>query len=560
VKRRRKIVVGISAALFVALMLLVAAIFIAPKVIDSEAVKAKVRSEIKETAGAEIDFKHLIIDFFPHPHVIVNQVELSISPGVRGKAASIRIRPKILPLFLGKMQIAGLRLDSAELDYTLPEKPATAKPTPPPVSFYDLGKRIQSIVAGLPEFKIPDLDFQVINSQANLFVGNRKFLELTAVNSHLEGPPAERKISVSCKSNLWQRISMSGLLNTRTFKGSGQIQLTQFRPQGLVADLFPNTDIRVTDGPADLTIDLKMDEPGQLQAELNGSSPHLKFHSAKEALNIENLRINAAIQVDKNSVSLSLAELALDHPKLTLSANLALTQKTPPLTLQIKGIQIDVASTRQMALALSGKNDVVKNIFDIVKGGSVPLITLKAQGTSLSDLGNTDNMVIRGQMRNGEISIPDVQFDLTDVAGEVVISQGILEGQNLQVRLGNSIGQDGRLKLGLVGDVAPFHLETDLRVDLSELPPILKRLINDKNFQKELALLTELKGSANGKLVLGEDTGNVKVKVEASDIQLSAHYGRLPHPLQISDGNFSYDENRIGVRQFSRKLGKYNFS
>ena len=33
---------------------------------------------------------------------------------------------------------------------------------------------------------------------------------------------------------------------------------------------------------------------------------------AKEALNIENLRINAAVQVDKNSVSLALVELALD--------------------------------------------------------------------------------------------------------------------------------------------------------------------------------------------------------------------------------------------------------
>ena len=122
------------------------------------------------------------------------------------------------------------------------------------------------------------------------------------------------------------------------------------------------------------------------------------------------------------------------------------------------------------------------------------------------------------------------------------------------------MGQNGKLKLGLIGGVAPFHLETDLRADLSELPPILKRLIDDKDFQKELALLKELKGSANGKLVLGDDTDNVKVKVDASNIQLSAHYGRLPHPFQISDGNFSYDENRIGVRQLSGKLGKSSFS
>jgi uncharacterized protein involved in outer membrane biogenesis len=262
----RKIIIGIIASAFVGLTLLLAVAIIAPKVVDSEAVKAKVRSEIKEKSAVEIGFKHLALDFFPHPHVILEQVTLAIPPGVKGKAVSVTVQPKILPLFL-------------------------------------------------------------------------------------------------------------------------------------------------------------------------------------------------------------------DKPQLNLSANLALTQTTPPLSLQVKGSQIDVSSTRQMVLAVAGKNDDVKDIFDIVKGGSVPLITLKSQGDSLSDLGDTDNMVIRGQMRDGEIYLPDIQFDLKNATGEVVISQGILEGHNLQARLGNSSGQNGSLKLGLIGDVAPFQLETDVRADLSQLAPILKRLV-----------------------------------------------------------------------------------
>ena len=84
--RRRKIVIGIWRLVFIVLILLLAAILIAPKVIDSEVVKAKIRSKIKETAGVEIDFKHLVLDFFPHPHIIVDRVALSIPPGVKGKA------------------------------------------------------------------------------------------------------------------------------------------------------------------------------------------------------------------------------------------------------------------------------------------------------------------------------------------------------------------------------------------------------------------------------------------------------------------------------------------
>ena len=125
--RRRKIVIGISAGFFAVSILVLAAVLVAPKVIDSEAVKTKVRSEIKETAGVEIDFEHLGIDIFPHPSVIIDRVDLSIPRVVRGKAAWVAVQPKILPLFWGKMKIDRIYLDSAELDYMLPKRPSTEK-------------------------------------------------------------------------------------------------------------------------------------------------------------------------------------------------------------------------------------------------------------------------------------------------------------------------------------------------------------------------------------------------------------------------------------------------
>ena len=64
---RRKIVIGVIACAFAVLILMLAAVLIAPKVVDSEAVKARVHSEIKETADIDIDFEHLVLDFFPLP-------------------------------------------------------------------------------------------------------------------------------------------------------------------------------------------------------------------------------------------------------------------------------------------------------------------------------------------------------------------------------------------------------------------------------------------------------------------------------------------------------------
>ena len=110
--RRRKIVVGVIACAFAVLMVMLAAVLLAPSLIDTKSVKDEIRSHVQKELGAKIDFKHLVLDLFPHPHVIFNQATLSISR----KAVSVSVYPKILPLFLGKMQIASLRLDSAELD------------------------------------------------------------------------------------------------------------------------------------------------------------------------------------------------------------------------------------------------------------------------------------------------------------------------------------------------------------------------------------------------------------------------------------------------------------
>ena len=237
--RRRKIVFGISASILIVFILLLAAILIAPKLVDTKTVIAKVRNDIKEASGVDIDFEHLVLDFFPHPQISFDQITLSIPRVVRAKAVSMTVHPKILPLFIGKMQIAGLRIDSAEFDYTLPIKPAAEKTTPQPFSYSNLAKRIQAVAATLPEFKIPNLDFQVINSKVNLFAGTQKLIEFSEVNSHLEGPLAGRKIAIRCKSNLWQRISIDGLLNTITYKGGGQIQLTQLDPTAWQPIYFP---------------------------------------------------------------------------------------------------------------------------------------------------------------------------------------------------------------------------------------------------------------------------------------------------------------------------------
>ena len=295
--KQRKIVIGIIACITAVLLFAFAAAIFAPKIVDSKTVGHKLRSEVKKATGVDVDFKHLRLGLFPRPHVMIEQVETSI-PGAKAAAAALTIHPKVLPLFMGKLQIAGLRLDSAELNYTLPIKPATTKIARQPVSLYDLGKNIQSFFSTLPEFNLPDLDVEVVDSRVNLFDGERKFLTLTAVNSHMKGPPGGRTITIDGQSNLWKHISVKVLLNTKTFAGSGQIQMTHVQPQVLADYLYLDGLLQAVEASADLTIDFKNDGLGQLQATLHGSSPYINFRYADHGLKITNTRIKAVFQID----------------------------------------------------------------------------------------------------------------------------------------------------------------------------------------------------------------------------------------------------------------------
>jgi hypothetical protein len=203
---------------------------------------------------------------------------------------------------------------------------------------------------------------------------------------------------------------------------------------------------------------------------------------------------------------------------------------------------------------------VVKDVFEILRSGEFQRMTLKAHGPTLADLARGDNYVIQGNMVGGNIFIPDGQLNLVDVTGDAKIVNGILEGENIQARMGNSSAKKGKLAIALTGSAAPFHIEGLIQADLSELPAVLLRLLDDDKLKKELALLNKCEGSAVGMLVLGEDTDDLNVRIMASDIQLDAVYQRIPFPLKIDGGSLLLEGSRIALTNINAVVGKSSLS
>jgi AsmA-like C-terminal region len=278
----------------------------------------------------------------------------------------------------------------------------------------------------------------------------------------------------------------------------------------------------------------------------------------------QGIALNGSVFLSKDRLSFSVAHLKLNDPHLNLSGKLDIDQPlsstSPDFNLQITGKEVDIDSIRKAALNLAGDTRVVTEIFNVIKSGEIPLIQLTSHGKSLEELGELENIVIKGRMVNGNIFVPEVDLDLSDVAGDAIISNGTLYGKALKARMKTSKCLDGSLKLGLKGKDAPFHLDLTLSADLAQLPPILKRVVHNKAFIKENSLVDHVKGRATGRLILGESLQSVHCKVNISQFNLSANYRRLPHPLIINNGQYFLNEATTAVKNASGSMGTLTFS
>ena len=291
---------------------------------------------------------------------------------------------------------------------------------------------------------------------------------------------------------------------------------------------------------------------------------HINLDMRCDASFFKNISLKGAVYLYEDNLSFSLENLKLNYPRVNLSGKLdirrTLPSTSPSVNLELTGKDVDVGSTRKAVLDLAGETPVVNDIFEIVKGGKVPLIQFASYGNSMEELGKLENITIKSKITNGEIFVPKVDLDLTDVAGDVTISKGNLKGENLKARMGASNCLDGSLELGLKGEEAPFHLDLTLEADLAQLPPILKRVVHNDAFVKENSLLDNVKGRATGRLVLGESIASIKVFVDVSQFNLSANYRRLPHLLKINGGRYFLKGNTSFVKNISGSMGNSTFT
>ena len=540
------------------LVVLLISIFVSPMLINLEPVKDKILAYVSEKTKGELLYNKVDILYFPRPHAVIHQATLSLPGNIKGKLAWLKVYPAIFPLFFGNVQIKSFRIQTPDLELKLPfrQKNKIAKHNIFPM------QPVKKVLSGILQYSLSNFSNTVIhiqNGNLNIYDENRIIFKFQNITAHTKISSKKFKINLTGKSNLWNNISVNGWVNPHSLASNGKISLTHFLPSKLADYIFPDADWKIANGDINLNLDFRSDKHHAVHAKVQSRKSHLTLLQGKDKFVLQAKSLICKLDMDEERTKVDLSNFILDYPKLSASGHLILNRMTEQVSLDIDARTVDVGSTRKVALVLSENRGITKDIFEIVRGGNVPEISFKSFGKSLADLGKMENIFIRGNLRDGNIFVPAALLDLKDVNGSVTISNGILMGENITSRLGNSYGHSGILRLGFEKNI-PFYVETNIQADLAQLPPILKRLVKYKPFLKELSYIKKVSGSAVGKMVLDGSTQSVDVNVYASKFNLRGRYGRIPYPLQIKGERFVYQDTQISFDKLTTKIGKSLFS
>lgn len=137
-----------GAAIIIATVLFLV-LLLDPWFIKTAPIENKIRSLVAKHSGDAVTFQRVDLSLLPRPRLIVRTVDISFRGIVTGKLASAHIYPELLPLLLGRIHIAKVRLEQPDLVLEFSENGEEKQEKKGPVSPEEQRKKIASVIAAI---------------------------------------------------------------------------------------------------------------------------------------------------------------------------------------------------------------------------------------------------------------------------------------------------------------------------------------------------------------------------------------------------------------------------
>ncbi|OGQ87207.1 MAG: hypothetical protein A2512_09465 [Deltaproteobacteria bacterium RIFOXYD12_FULL_56_24] len=496
-----------------------------PHLVDLDRLKVRLSAQVNARLDGTLQTDRLEWVWLPLPHLNLRNTHFT-SEGTVLAAPKAEVYPDWWAFFRGRVRIGKVQLDSPEI-WVKRLPTSFAAPIDPELAGLNLVIRNGVLqVAENSQFAVlQSRDFSVKSLNGNVAISP------TAVNFGLSGKPAQG--GNLAFSGTYQREDASYRLKF------------SFRNFNLQEMFFSFAQGKLTPGDTQLNLTGNIEGRGfeKMSGKIVGDSPCLLVYPKDKNILLNCGVVDLAFTKDGDNLLLTLKELELLEPGFKLAGTVRSTAgskagSAPVWQIDLTGEDLDLTRIRAAVLAMWGKNEIAGKVGEIVQGGTAGKAGFSFKGTAV-ELGYVRNMHVTAEKINATIKIPAGDLLLTNTTGKMQIKDGLLIVEADQGRMGNSLGRNGRLILGLPDDDFTFKLDVDIDADLAELPGVLARLVEYQPFQKELAKFSGVSGRANGHLHLGDHLNDFRIAIDVTAGQGKGRYAPLAWDFAIEGGEMT---------------------
>jgi hypothetical protein len=542
-----------AAAAFLAILLLLAGLLaLAPRWIQLEPIKRRLLESASRSLGAEVTCERIDLALLPRPRIAMHGVRLRIPGKAEGTVETLEVAPTIVSLIRRDIRIARIRAVAPDFRLTLP---SGKKPPPTPDEAREMTARALSTLAA----SVPGAVVEIARGRLTLLRDGRTLDILTGLDARLVAPPGALRAEIACTSTYWKRMTAEIRLDPDGLRAGGKIRVTRLAGDRIAPFLPAPGALRFPGAVPDLGIDFSGELFRTLRADVTGTLPVLDVRRAARRLVARDVRLSGTVDLGEKAFSLTALRVASESPKVRLSGEVRRDLPDGATSLSLSAAELDVSTLRESLLALVGDSAPLPQVFDWVRGGTIPKAAFAWHGVSLSSPGALDNITFRAELRDGTLHVVPAKLDVTDVRGDVSLVRSVLVASRVSARSGKSNASGAGVSVFFGRKGHPYHVDVPIRGDLSHLPAVLARLPLPEGAAKFFAGFSSLSGSATGRLTIDRSDAGIRTRVGATAIRMSGSHRLLPRPFVVDNGSLSLDGAAIRLTGLAGSVGRTKF-
>jgi hypothetical protein len=552
-------IIRLSLCLGLVLVLVVGAtILLLPKVVEHPLVQQKIKSSISAHLKGQLDFENFALFYRGGPHLVLHQGRWA-SAGANAKVASAILYPRLLPLLMGRFQLRQLRIAAPEAYLSLNTKPELKKI--PDANLQDT-KNIAAILTIL-HATAGSANVEVTNGLFAFVDQNRTIFGFSGITIQKAG--RQKDVFMTARTNFSETFQMQASFDPVYQNTQGTISINGLKPHLLTPYFFPSAALHLTDSKMNLDINFKADRKGNVKASLTSNQATFTLSEKKRQYQFSIKKLIATYIFENGRQELAIDPFEFLSPRFVMSANLTASapvqNKKPTITLMLTGNDIDVKTMRAIALDLFGDFRLTKKLVRILKSGHVKLLKIGLKGSSLKSLGEgPDNFELSGKIEEGQVLVPNIDWTLNKVYGDVTFKNNLLSGQNIRAHYGDLRGHNGTLRFDFKGQTPSLKIDTAYSTDIKQVPSLLRQLDKESPFSNISDRWAQIEGEAAGRFSLTGPVKNPILKITADKLKVSATHRQKPLRLEVRQASLHYDGKHLNISNLHGRLNKSSYN